>query len=1452
MTTITAARDPSSVRVVLRRAGEPDEEVELTLHHRAATAADLVDALRTREGGTDTGGAEADALMTSPVVIRIDGHPLPAGLPLRGGRLRRGSTVELAAPRGGERAAGGASGPKLLLRTVAGPDAGRELPLRTGAQVVGRGREADLRIEDPTLARYQAVLEVDADGNVDLTDLGPPRASRVATSAGGDAGALAIGDELVLGATSAVVVREEHEQDHGAGSGGEPSFAESIALSAPGPQWTVPVHRPPHPPMPLPPSPVRVPAAGVAPDVAVVAGSAAVVVTLAAGAAIAFVLRQPAFLLLSAVGAAGTLGAGLWYRGRRHAHRRAGRRQAAAELERFARELTVHQADQVARHGALSFELVDAVRAAHGHGHELWARRRDDPGAYTAVVGRGEQIVPPLLTGHLPAGGPLLAGPDGTRDAQPLAGEAWALVEAASHLPDMPVAVDLGPGAIVGIVGPAPAARALVRSLVLQLVTAHGPADLLVAGLDGRTRGDETCTGVATSEAAWLAWLPHTEDPAGGERLVATGAEVDAVLARLDRSAEPSGLPHLVLVIEDPSLLAARNTAARRLLSQDPSAAALVVADHVAALPSTCGTVVQVRADGTASVQRPGQGGWDEHVRPAGASLGTARRVALALAGLHDPERPGGGRCLPTTVSLADLHGPIEDADVLRDHWRSAGDDPPLRTRLALAIDGPVEIDLVRDGPHMLVAGTTGSGKSELLRALITGLAAGSGPEHLAFVLVDYKGGAAFDACARLPHVAGTATDLDDRLAERALRSLHAELRRREGMLRDAGAPDLTSYRSVPGRSPIPRLVVVVDEFATLAADLPGFIPSLVAVAQRGRSLGVHLVLATQRPAGAVSDDIRANTTIRVALRVQDPADSFDVVGDAAAAAIPRHRPGRAVIRFGPGDLVPVQVASVSLPTVRAPGRAVTIEDPGRGRTPMGPAALDGVVAAITAAAQFSVLPPRPWLPPLPAHVALDDLPPGAAGLLDDPDHQAQGPWAWDRRKGHALCIGAVGSGTTTALAALATAAAAAAPPAALHLYVVGADAALRSLESLPHTGSVISPSEDERQARLLRHLGRRLARRGRETAGPPILLVVDRLAGWRADVAARLGAETADLLDRILVEGPSAGIVVAGGLDRPGALPLAVSGAVAERLVFRLADAADAVAAGLRPTSVSGLPPGRACLAGDGRELQVALPEATTVAAVAKHWGLIDVAVRPPSIACLPSRVPEDDLRVPPAAGRPAAGPPAEERGGRRPLALPIGIEGETLCPATLELHPGDHLLVAGPARSGRTNALALLTRMAIRADPSVAVAALVPRGAGAHPLRPFAPCSTVAELVEAVAAVPAGRARLVVVDDAELVDDVDGVMVHLLSGDANVLAAGRTDALRSSYGHWTQTLRRRRRGLLLAPESELDGDLFGIALPRWPLAPKATGRGYLVVDGQGTLVQVAVAASAPWDAAD
>ena len=227
--------------------------------------------------------------------------------------------------------------------------------------------------------------------------------------------------------------------------------------------------------------------------------------------------------------------------------------------------------------------------------------------------------------------------------------------------------------------------------------------------------------------------------------------------------------------------------------------------------------------------------------------------------------------------------------------------------------EGHFWLDVRADGPHALVAGTTGSGKSELLQTLIASLCVGNTPDSMTFVLVDYKGGAAFKDCARLPHTVGMVTDLDGHLTSRALESLGAELRRREHQLAGADAKDIEDYVAAmqPGDEPMPRLMIIIDEFAALVSELPDFVTGLVDIARRGRSLGVHLVLATQRPAGVVSAEIKSNTNLRIALRVTDENDSQDVIEASNSAYIPPSIPGRAYARLGHASLRQFQSSRV-------------------------------------------------------------------------------------------------------------------------------------------------------------------------------------------------------------------------------------------------------------------------------------------------------------------------------------------------------------------------------------------------------------------------------------------------------------------------------------------------------------------------------------------------------------
>ena len=387
---------------------------------------------------------------------------------------------------------------------------------------------------------------------------------------------------------------------------------------------------------------------------------------------------------------------------------------------------------------------------------------------------------------------------------------------------------------------------------------------------------------------------------------------------------------------------------------------------------------------------------------------------------------------LPRSVSFLSLVGPElaeapgavierwgESRSILTGPYAAAARGRPkpgnLRAVVGQSPQGTFSIDLRADGPHALVGGTTGAGKSEFLQAWILGMAAAHSPQRVTFLLVDYKGGSAFRDCVNLPHTVGLVTDLSPHLVRRALASLSAELRHREHILAQHKAKDLVELERRGDVAAPPSLVIVVDEFAALVQEVPEFVDGVVNVAQRGRSLGLHLILATQRPAGVIKDNLRANTNLRVALRMADEADSDDVLGTTAAAYFDPALPGRAVSKTGPGRLTPFQTGYAGGWTSDAPPRpelqVETLgfgsgipwerpveEQPGEAEADLGPTDIQRMVTQIGAASTEAQipLPRKPWLPELAPVYDLAGLPTARRddelvfGVSDDPDSQTQ------------------------------------------------------------------------------------------------------------------------------------------------------------------------------------------------------------------------------------------------------------------------------------------------------------------------------------------------------------------------------------------------------------------------------------------------------------------------------
>lgn len=1266
---------------------------------------------------------ERDGLLVAPVG---SGRPWPASRRLSECALRSGDLIDVttvgsawvARPEPTTTTRG-------LLRVVAGPDAGRTERLATPSVVVGRAREATVRLSDPLVSgRHVRITFGPRPGSgaplVTVADEGSANGTVVDGHRISRATVIEPGTPFVIGGSTLVVEPAPTSRAGSAGIAGSAGSAAGDPASSAGGSDAVAVYRSPRFGEPLVEEVLDVPSPPQRQRPSPLPWTM-MVLPAVMGLAM-FGTGRGAYSLVYAL-IWPLMGFGGWWQQRR-ANEKDFQRELAAwrrNVDRTVARISEQRGLQHDRAVGDHPDVADLPVRVANHDGTLWSRQPDGPDFMAVRVGRGP--VPALLTGRMRDGG----------DEEVLDATRTELAALAT-IPDTPVLAPLAGSSLVALTGDDGEVDAAVRALVVRLALDHSPADLTVAAVLGHRRAHHE---------TWLRWLPHAGPRAGGEPAVAIGAtDGQALLDRL--TSEDGGRGHTVCLVDAGAGIQRRAVEAAAARAADLRLHLVWLGDHPHTVPAATQQLVDLRARTVAGRDRSGLQRLDtaDHT-----DLGQAWRAARLITNRVDEAAVlPAESALPTAVRLPDVVSDLRDLDDVEAILRRWATSTGLRAQLGAGVDGVVTLDLREDGPHGLVAGTTGSGKSELLQTLICSLAANTPPSRITFLLVDYKGGAAFRECADLPHTIGYITDLTPALVQRALTSLGAEITRREELLGEFGVKDLIQLeREHPHVAP-PALLICVDEFAALTAEVPEFVEGMVNLAQRGRSLGMHLILATQRPAGVVTPAIRANTDLRIALRVGAVDDSRDVIDAPDAARISRRTPGRAwVRRTGHGTAELVQAAWVG---AREPVDAATARVDVRAfaatRRPEREAAevhvdgrtdLDRIVATINAAHTSLGVPAprRPWLPPLPAELELDPaetvdtaarLAPAQVviGRLDDPQRQTQPELVLDyAAAGHVLVHGASGSGKTELLRTLAVSLslADAHRPGAVAPYVYGLDFAgggLMALEALPTVGAVIPEQQLSRALRLIRVLRATVEDRSNALTAtgatdleslaalghvlPRVHLLVDNLPSLM-DALESGGAvkrSHSEMLTTILQNGRRVGVHVTATAPGRNGGPSATVASFGRRVVLRLTNPDDYMMLGvpntlLTPDSAPGsVLIGRqvgqvATIGGSGTPLQnerIAAAAAFVESAVGE---------RPRgTIPAMPTTVPAE--AVPAAEG----------------TTVTVGVDADTITPVRADLANGPTLVV-GRSRSGRTSVLHGLSA----AHTTGYAAELAPEGAAA-----------------------------------------------------------------------------------------------------------------------------------------
>ncbi|MCC8338948.1 type VII secretion protein EccCa [Streptomyces sp. R1] len=987
----------------------------------------------------------------------------------------------------------------------------------------------------------------------------------------------------------------------------------------------------------------------------------------------------------------------------------------------------------------------------------LWERRGADPDFAEVRVAVGDQKLGLKLT-------PASTKP--VEDLEPLSAHALrSFVRAYSTVPDQPIAVYLRAWSRVLFRGDEDTVRALVRAILCQMATLHSPDDLWITVCAADER---------RAEYEWLKWLPHTlhphdNDAAGSvRRVVSTFNEMEELLGP-EFGERPAFDPDTTPGREEPyNVIVLDGVAAPGGHVLDgPGTRNAVVLDIGSCLTwrpgrSTLrlsikdGAIGLVRTDRD-RVERTTVLGTPDRMGQAGAES-LARRISPYRLGLGgDSSEPLSNDVeLTTLLGIQDLHR--HDPATL---WNRRSDSERLRVPIAVSADGlPVELDIKESaqggtGPHGMLVGATGSGKSELLRTLVLALALTNSSETLNFVLVDFKGGATFLGLDRLPHTSAVITNLADEsaLVLRMQDALHGELMRRQELLRSAGnyTSALEYEKARAGGAdldPLPSLFIVVDEFSELLSAHREFMELFVMIGRLGRSLGVHLLLASQRLDEGRMHQLESHLSYRIGLRTFSAMESRGVLGVPDAYELPP-TPGAGYMKTGVealrrfraayvsgvyrrrgGTANQARVASQVVPWTASWVMPRSVPDPELEPAPE-PEAEEDTDSLLSVAVDRMVDAGPPahqvWLPPLDLPSTLDELLPGLAphpergltavdhpgagalripiGIVDRPFEQMREHLTIDLSAGGGSIAIAGGpqSGKSTLVRTIITSLALTHTPAEVQFYCLDfGGGTLSGLARLPHMSGVAARLDEERIGRVVAEVTGLLTHRERMFLDKGI----DTMATFRRRKAAGELPEEQHGDVFLVVDGwstvrqdfdkyiPTFNALAARGLNygihlivttaRWVELTSSVRDQAGTHLELRMGDAMDSGVDTRKSATVPRVP-GRGLTREGKHHYLSALPRID---------GGRSGSDLSEGIASL-----VDDIRrhwngppAPPVRMLPAKLPSSELPAGSDKLRIPLGLEEERLSPVWHDFRETPHLVVVGDTESGKTNMLRLV----------------------------------------------------------------------------------------------------------------------------------------------------------------